>query len=577
VLLEQSPHLNVFPQSRIQDALKQMGKPPSERITSDIGREICQRQGVKAMLTGSITNLGSHCVITLSAVNAQTGDTFASEQIEAKNKEQILRSLDQGATRLRQKLGESLVSVQQYAKPWEQATTSSLEALKEYSFGQTQHEARDDVAAIPHLKRATELDPNFARAYATLGVAYHNTLESTAGDESLRKAFALKDRATEPERFYIAAHYYDVTGEFDKSNATYETWRQAYPRDSTPLDNLALTYFSTGDCEKSLALAKQAQQIDPKDTYASDWVSYSYQCMNRFDEARAVAEEAIAKKLDTPGTHLTLFDLAFLRGDQAGMSKELAWAKGTSAEPYVLRQKAAAESALGRLKLARASLAEVEDSARRNGMKGFAALTRADERVLQANYGDCAGAKTATAASLAEVPEGPARIVTALALALCGDSATAQKLIDAEAKEHPLDTRLHSIAIPLVGAANSLQRRDGVSALTALEPGRRFELAAEPGGYSTYWILYTRGRAYLQLQEADKAATEFKKILDSRGRFPESELISLAQLQLARAYAMQNEMAKAKSAYQDFLAAWKDADPDVSILKEAKAEYAKLQ
>jgi serine/threonine protein kinase/tetratricopeptide (TPR) repeat protein len=577
VQLEQSPYLNVFPQSRIQQALTYMGKPPGERVTGDVGREICQREGVKAMLTGSITNLGSHYVISLGAVNAQTGDTIASEQVEAESKEQVLKSLDQGASRLRRKLGESLTSVQQYTKPLEQATTSSLEALKEYSLGQAEHEAQHDVAAIPHLKRATELDPNFARAYATLGVVYHNTAEQAAGDENLKKAFALKDRATEPERFYIEAHYYDVTGEFDKGIATYERWRQAYPRDTIPLDNLALAYFSTGDFEKSLALAKQALQVDPKDTYGYDWVAYSYQSTNRFAEARAVAEEAVAKKLDSTGTHLTLFDLAFLRGDMEGMNKEVAWAKGTSEEPPLVQSQAVAESALGKMKLALLSFGAAENSARQHGMKGFAASTKAMEATLLANYGDCAGARAAATAAMGEVPEGQIRISAALALAQCGDAASAQKLIDAEAKARPLDTGIHSVDVPLVQALNSMQRGDGASAVAALETGRRFELAGVPGGNPSYWVLYLRGRAYLQLKDADKAVAEFQKILSFPGRSPESELIPLARVQLARAYALQKDIAKSKIAYQDFLAAWKDADPDIPILKQAKAEYAKLQ
>jgi eukaryotic-like serine/threonine-protein kinase len=577
VQLEQSPYLNVFPQSRIQEALRYMGKSPTERITTEVGREICQREGVKAMLTGSIANLGSHYVITLGAVNAQTGDNLASEQVEAESKEKVLTSLDKGASSLRRKLGESLASVKQYATPLEQATTSSLEALKEYSLGQTAHEAQNDIAAIPHLKRATEIDANFARAYATLGVVYNNSFEEQAGDENLKKAFALKDRATEPERFYIEAHYYDVTGELDKGNATYETWRQSYPRDTIPLINLALAHFATGEFEKSLALARQAQQVDPKDTYAYNWISYSYQCLNRFDEARAVAEEAVAKKLDSFGVHLTLFDVAFLRADQSGMSKELAWAKGRDEEPYALRQNAAAQSALGKMKLAQATLRDVETAAQRNGLKGYIALVKAEEGALQANYGDCVGAKAAVTASLAQVPEGFVRLTSARALALCGDAVTAQKLIDAEARARPLDTKTHSIAVPLVAALNSLQRGDGASALAALEAGRRFELGAEPGGNPTYWILYVRGRAYLGLKEPDQAAAEFKKILDFRGRYPESELIPLAQLQLARAYTMQNDPVKARTTYQDFFALWKDADPDIPILKQAKAEYARLQ
>ena len=361
VQLEQSPYLNVFPQSRIQHALKYMGKPSEERVTSEVGREICQREGVKAMLTGSITNLGTHYVITLGAVNAQNGDTLASEQVAAESKEQVLKSLDQGASRLREKLGESLASVQQFAKPLEQATTSSLEVLKEYTAGQTAHLLQNDVAAIPHLARATELDPNFALAYATLGVANGNNSESKAAEENLKRAFALKERATEPERFYIQAHYYgEVTGEVDQEIATYEAWRRVYPRDSIPLDNLALDYFATGEFEKALAVGKEALQLSDTDTFAYQRIAISYKSLNRFEEARAVAREAISQKADSRPLHVLLFELAFLKRDQAAMDKELSEGKGTEREAFLLEKKAAAEMALGKISLTQNSLYEAE-------------------------------------------------------------------------------------------------------------------------------------------------------------------------------------------------------------------------
>jgi len=576
VQLEQSPHLNVFPQSQIQDALKHMGKPPSERITSDIGREICQRQGVKAMLTGFITNLGSHYVITLSAVNAQTGDTLASEQVEAESKEQILKSLDQAASRLRQKLGESLASVQQFAKPLEQATTSSLEALKEFSAGEAAHNLLNDSAAIPHLKRATELDRNFALAYATLGVANSNNHETKAAEENLKRAFVLKDRVTELERFYIQAHYYgEVTGEIDQEIATYEAWTRAYPRDSVPIDNLALDYFTTGEFEKALALGKEGLRLDAGDAFAYGRIVSSYLSLNRFDEARAVADEAIAKKADSRAIHFSLFDLAFLKGDQAAMEKELALGKGTEHEPFLLGKKSAAESARGKLTVAQDSLREAEASAHRNGMKEFAAVLQANWGRREAAYGDCIKAKAAAAASLAEVPDGENRRFTTLALAQCGDT-TGRKLLDAEGNLHPQDSLIHGLFMPLVEALNSLQKGDGSGAIGVLEQARRYELAGQPSN-APYWILYVRGRAYLQSKQADRAAAEFKKILDFRGRDATSELIPLSQLQLARAYALQNDSAKAHTAYQDFFALWKDADPDIRILKQAQAEYAKLQ
>ena len=579
VQLEQSPYLNVFPQSRIQDALKYMGKPSGERVTSDVGREICQRVGVKAMLTGSIANLGSHFVITLGAVNAQSGDTLASEQVEAESKEQVLKALDRGASQLRQKLGESLASVQQFAKPLELATTSSLDALKEFSAGEAAHLMENDATAIPHLKRATELDPNFALAYATLGVANGNNLEMKAAEENLKKAFALKDRTTEPERFYIQGHYYgEVTGELDKTIDAYQTWVRTYPRDSTPLDNLGLAYIATGEFEKTLALAKQALEVDPTDAYAREHTIYAYLSLNRFDEARAIAEETIAKKLDSGPIHIHLFDLAFLKGDQAGMDRELAWgaaSKGSEGAPFLLARKAAALGLVGKMTSAQEWRTQAETAAHAAGMKEFAAHLKANTGVRQAFYGDCAAAKKLVQASLAEEPDGDNRRFAALALARCGDPA-ATKLMEAESHAHPTDSLLQGIFVPLVQALSALQRKDAAGALAALEPARRFELAGQPPN-APYFILYLRGTAYLQAKEPAKAAAEFKKILDFRGRMAVSELIPLSQLQLARAYTLQGDSAKARTAYQDFLAMWKDADPDIPVLKEGKAEYAKLE
>jgi serine/threonine protein kinase/tetratricopeptide (TPR) repeat protein len=575
VQLEQSPYLNVFPQSRIQGALKYMGKPSEERITSDVGREICQRAGVKAMLTGSIANLGSHYVITLGAVNAQTGDTLASEQVEAESKEQVLKALDQGASQLRQKLGESLASIQQFAKPLEQATTSSLDALKEYTAGQTAHLLQNDVAAIPHLTRATELDPNFALAYATLGVANGNNSESKAAEENLKRAFALKERATEPERFYIQAHYYgEVTGEIDQEIATYEAWRRVYPRDSVPLDNLALDYFATGEFEKALAAGKEALRLSDTDTFAYQRIAISYKSLNRFEEARAVAQEAISKKADSGPLHVLLFELAFLKRDQAAMDKELSEGRGTERGAFLLEKKAAAEMALGKISLAQNSLHEAEASALRNGMKEFAGVITAQAGKRVAAYGDCSSAKTQTAASLARIPDGENRRFAALALAQCGDG-IAKKLIEAEAKARPQDSLVQGVFVPLIDALNSLQKGDGSAAVAILEPARRYERSTTPPN-APYWILYTRGKAHLLLKEPDKAAAEFQEILDFRGRDATSELIPMAQLHLARAYTMQNDSVKARTAYQDFLAMWKDADPDIPVFKEAKAEYAKL-
>jgi tetratricopeptide (TPR) repeat protein len=578
VQLEQSPYLNLVPESRIQEALRYMGRPSGERITSDVAKEICLREGVKAMLTGSIASLGSHYVITVGAVNAQTGDSLAREQVEADDKEQVLKSLDKAASSLRQKLGESLASVRQFATPLEAATTSSLEALQAFSLGQAEHQKFNDEGAIPHLKRAVELDPNFALAYATLGVAYENQIEGKQAEENIKKAFALRERASERERFYISAHYYDeVSGEVEKTIEIYEQWRQTYPRDITPLDNLALAYRGIGQHEKALAAASEAMRLDPKDTYAYGHLAWSYLALNRLDEARAVVEQAAAQKISSRATRDVLFRLAFLRGDQASMERELSGARGTGNEVFLLGAKAEAEAAQGRLKLARETHHEAESSAERNGMKEFAAILKANAAIRDANYGDCITARAEASASLAEVPDGWNRELATFALAQCGDITMAEKLMAAMDKEHPQDTLTHTTYIPIVQAFADLQRGNAAAAVAGLEAGRPYELGAGPGGYPPYRLVYVRGLVYLRMKDGEKAAVEFQKILDHRGLEPASEFIPLSRLNIGRAYALQGDVGKARTAYQDFLALWKDADPDVPILKEAKAEYARLK
>jgi eukaryotic-like serine/threonine-protein kinase len=577
VQLEQSPYLNLVPESRIEEALRYMGRPSGGRITSDVAKEICLREGVKAMLTGSIASLGSHYVITVGAVNAQTGDSLAREQVEADGKEQVLKSLDKAASSLRQKLGESLASVRQFATPLEQATTSSLDALKEYSLGEAEHLRQDDTAAIPHLERATELEPNFALAHATLGVAYGNQFEGKQAEESIKKAFALKERASELEKLYISAHYYDeVSGEVEKAIETYERWRQIYPRDTTPLDNLALAYNSVGQQEKALAAASEAMRLDPKDSYPYDSAASSYLELNRREEAQAVAEQAAVQKLDSLGTHQALFRLAFLRGDQASMEREVSWSKGAGHEPFLLSSKAEAEVSQGRLKLAHETYRQAESSASRNGMKGLAAFLKAAAAIRDANYGECGNARGEATASLAEVPDGDNREPAALALAQCGDITMAQKLMTAQDKEHPQDAFTHTIYIPIVQALAKLQQGNPAAAVADLEAGRPYELGAGSGN-PAYRLVHVRGLVYLRMKDGEKAAAEFQKILDHRSLAPTSELIPLSQLNIGRAYALQGDVGKARIAYQDFLALWKDADPDVPILKDAKAEYAKLK
>jgi len=577
VQLEQSPYLNVLPQSRIQAALRLMGRSPDERLTSDVAREICVRDGVKAMLAGSISALGSHYVIDLNAVNAQTGDSLARAQVESDSKEQVLKSLDKAASDLRQKLGESIGSVQKFATPLEQATTSSLEALQAFTLGQAEHSRLNDEKAVPHLKRAIELDPNFAMAYATLGVVNGNLSQTSQQLQNLSKAFDLKDRASEREKLYISAHYYsEVTREVDKSLAIYEQWKQTYPRDSVPWDNLALGYEATGQPEKSLANASEAMRLNPKDRFANANLADAYQALGRFDEAHTVIEQATAQGLGSPSDAFSLYTMAFSRGDEAGMRHAVDLAKGPSVEPIMLLIEGMGRCTLGKIQSARQSFAQGVSSAQNAGLKELSAGIRLLDSTCLAETGNPALARQVALQALASSDDRDTRAGAADALARAGDTIRSQKLIADLAREFPTDTLLNSVWLPVARATIQIKADQPGQAVDTLEAAAPYEFGSPPNG-AVYWPMYVRGEAYLQLRNGEKAATEYQKILDHRGIAPNSSLYSLARLGLGRAYALQGDKAKAKQAYQDFLATWKDADPDVPVLKQAKAEYAKLE
>jgi len=577
VQLEQSPYLNVLPQSRIQEGLRFMGRSPDERITNDVAREICVREGVKAMLTGSISGLGSHYVIDLNAVNAENGDSLARAQVEADSKEQVLKSLDKAASDLRQKLGESIGSVQKFTTPLQQATTSSLEALQAFTLGQAEHQKLEDEKAIPHLQRAIELDPNFAMAYATLGVVYGNLSRTKQQQENLRKAFELKDRASEREKLYISAHYYsEGTGEIDKAVAMYEQWKQTYPRETVPWDNLALLYRIAGQPEKALANASEAMRLDPKDIFSFSNLSDAYQSLGRYDEATAILAQATAQGLGSPSDAFSIYTMAFARGDKAGMQRALDLAKGPSVEPIMLMIEGMGQCSLGKIQSARQSFAQGIVLAQKSGLKELAAGLRQTDSSCLAEVGYTALARQAALEALAGSNDRDARVAGAYGLARVGDASGSQKLIDGLAKEFPTDTLVNSVWLPVARASNQIKANQAAQAVSNLEAAIPYELGGPPNG-AVYWPMYVRGEAYLSLHDGAKAAAEYQKILDHGGIAPSMPLYTLARLGLGRAYAAQGDKVKAKQSYQDFFAAWKDADPDVPILKEAKDEYAKLQ
>jgi serine/threonine protein kinase/predicted Zn-dependent protease len=577
VQLEQSPYLNVTPESRIREALKFMGRSSDERLTSDVAREICLREGIKAMLTGSISALGSHYVVDLSAINAQTGDSLAREQAEAESKEAVLKTLDGAATKLRGKLGESVASIQKFATPLERATTPSLEALQAFSLGHEAHLKLDDDGAVPHLKRAIELDPNFAMAYATLGVVYSNLTQSTLGDQNLQKAFELKDRASERERFYITAHYHDeLQRDSDKTIETYQQWIKIYPRDEVPLDNLSLRYQGVGQFDKSLAAASEASRLDPKDRFAYQNLAIAYMGLNRFDEATAVLDKAEAQGVTLSAGQFARFLLAFIRQDDAGMRRALDGARADAVKAIILMFKTQSEYFQGKTHNAKQTLSQTIDLSEHSGMKEFAASLVLLGAQFDAEMGNETSAHPAVAKALSMAKDRDTRWGVAILLARIGDSSAADKMFADLAKEFPNDTMLNSVWIPIAHSMAEMRQNNPAKAIEILEGARPYELGAGPNSCS-YWANYVRAEAYLKAHDGQRAASEYQKILDHRGVDPSSPIYVLSRVGLARAYSLQGDIAKARTTYQDFFAAWKDADPDIPILKQAKAEYAKLQ
>jgi eukaryotic-like serine/threonine-protein kinase len=574
--LEQSPYLNVFPQQKVQQTLRMMEQPPDARVTPEIGREICQRAGIKAMLTGTITSLGSQYVMTLQAVSVQTGDVLASEQATAGSKEQVLNALDNAASQLRARLGESLASIQKFDKPVEAATTSSLEALKAFSVGEAKHLQLDEEGALPFLKRAVEIDPNFAMAHATLGVVYSNLGNNQASLQSLEKSYDLRERVTEREKFYISAHYFDIaTGQIDKAIEIYQLWIQTYPRDLIPHDNLSLQYSTVGQYDKALAAGLESHRLDPKDVYAYQNLSSAYLGLNRFDEAKVIIGEGLAQHLDTFLFHLQLYVVALYDGDVAAMQHEAAWSKGKHEEPFMLMFQGNTQAYFGRLHQARDSYQRAVELAQTNGDAEMASTTRSAAAIAEADMGDFPDARQDATEAVAKQKGRWTMANAAMALAMAGDLPKAQELCDAGAKEYPRDTIFNQVHLATARALIEINRGNAAAAIDLLRGATPYELGTGPDAANAFPI-YVRGLAYLRAKRGQDAVQEFQKVINNPGISVGDDILPLSRLGLARAYALQGDKEKSRKAYQDFLALWKDADPDLPALKEAKAEYAKL-
>jgi tetratricopeptide (TPR) repeat protein len=582
--LAQSPFLNIVSDERVAQTLRLMGQPSDARLTPELARDLCQRTESAAVLNGSIASLGSQYVLGVKAVNCRTGDSLAEEQVTAEGKERVLKALGEAGVALRSKLGESLTTVQKFDTPLEQATTPSLEALQAYSLGRKTMTGKNDfVAAVPLFRRTIHLDPNFAMAYASLATTYGNLGETTLAAENTKKAYELRARVSEREKFYIESHYHDyVTGDLEKARQTHELWGQTYPRDWVPPDNLGLIYGNLGQYDKSLAEVREALRLDPMSglTYAN--LVTAYVPLNRLEEARATAQEAQAKKLDSFQLRLFLYLVAFLQNDAAGMAQQVAWAAGKpGVEDVLLAGEADTAAYSGRLGKAREFSRRAVASAERAEEKETAASYEADAALREALFGDADEARQRAAASLALSTGRDVQYGATLALAFAGDVTRAQALADDLTKRFPEDTVVQFNYLPTIRAQLALTRNDSSKAVEALQAAAPYEsgsLALTSNfNFLSLYPVYVRGEAYLAGHQGDAAAAEFQKVLDQRGVVVNEPIGALARLGLARAYALQGDAAKARAAYQDFLTLWKDADPNVPILRAAKAEYAELK
>jgi len=597
VQLEQSPFLALVSDRKVNETLKLMGRPAGDRLTPEVTHEVCLRTGSKAMLTGSIAGLGSQYVIGLKAVNCNTGDVLAQAQEQAAGKEAVLKALDAAAVSLRGKLGESLGSVEKYATPVEEATTPSLEALKAYSLGWKTRFAKGETAALPFFKRAVELDQNFAMAYRAMSAIYANVNEVGRAAENARKAYELRERVSERERFFIEGMYYRVaTGELEKAAQTFELWQQTYPRDAVPYNGLGVVSATLGNYEKVLEEFREAVRLEPNSALNYGNLGLTYSALNRLDEAEAVCKQAEERKLESEHLLQDRYWLAFLKGDAAQMAQWVSAAMGKpGAEDLLLARQADTEGWYGRLESARELTGRAMELAQHNDAKESAAGYQAEAalREVEAGNREQAGAEANAAVRLA--PNRDVREMAALALARAGDTAGAEKLAAELDKTLPLDTLVQRYWLPTIRAAVALERKDPNRAIELLKVASTTELGLFPNLTIRLCPAYVRGDAYLMLHDGNRAAAEFQKFIDHRGLVVNFPWGALARLGLARAYAMeagvgaglvghpqgaplqQDALAKARAAYQDFLTLWKDADPDIPILKQAKAEYAKLK
>jgi eukaryotic-like serine/threonine-protein kinase len=570
--LGQSPFLNVVSDQKIQQTLKLMGQASDARITPEIGKQICSRNAIKAMMTGSIASLGTQYVITLNAVNAATGDNIAQEQVQASKKEDVLSTLGAAVSGMRGKLGESLASVKKFDKPLDEATTSSLDALKAYSEGTAARLKGNEPGAVAMFKHAIELDPNFASAHAYLGTTYHNLGQMGLYEQYLKQAFDLRDRASERERLYIAGHYYDAIGDIEQSLQTWQLYQQTYRNDETPYSNIAVTYDRLGDYEKDLRYSLEGIRVAPDSTYGYLNAAWSYTALGRFEEAKAIARSGLQKTDDSIALHGALALNALAEGDARTLEKETAV---LSRDPFTFVAflpfaEASRAAGHGQLRKSQEFLTQAEDISRREGVSELQALAICSKAWLIALIGE---------KNLVEVDPGTALAVSqspnvagcvANVYAMTGNDSAALRLVDNLSRKRPQDKWFQAMFLPAIRARIELNHGNAAKAVELLKSAQSYDKAEAE-------VLALRGQALLQNHQPQDAEKEFQAAMNMKNQGWQNPSCWLAELYLARAYAMDEDKGKARTAYQDFLATWKDADAGLPLLNAAKAEYAKLQ
>ncbi len=589
--LRQSPFLNVFSDSEVAKTLQEMTRPASTKLTPEVARELCQRAGSKAYIAESIGSLGSEYVLGLKAVNCQSGDTLAQEQVTAASKEKVLDALGEAASKLRGELGESLATVQKFDVPLSEATTSSLEALKAYTLGENAHREKGISTALPYHQRAVELDPNFAMGYEELGKDYSTLGEIGRASEYFTKAFQLREHASEREKLDIIAGYYaNVAGELNKAVQTYQEEIEAYPRDYRAHLDLGNQYLSLGQYEKARDTYSQSLRLAPDNVAPYVNLAISLLALQRFDEAQQTVQQAQARKLDNYLIHNALYALAFLRTDSQAMAEQQRRFMGKPEENDGLALASDTEAYAGHLRKARELTKQSIDSAIRADSKETGAIWQEIAAQREAVFGNPAEAKQQAADGLKLYPASQGvEVEAALAFAMAGDAARAESLAQDLNKHFPLDMQMQSLWLPAIQAQLALNRKNPTDAFTDLQAASSIELGSVAFGNASSCLYHTyiRGEAYLAAGQGSAAAAEFQKILDHSGIVWNCWTGALAHLGVARANALQSRTSqgadadaarvRALAAYKDFLTLWKDADPDIPILKEAKAEYAKLQ